>query len=157
MRKVYLLIHAYEFCDTIETKFLGIYSTRKKAHAAQKRYYALKGFCQYPESCFSISPFELDQDKWPGGFVSSDEIYDEFREMTMIVNEMAGVDKTPEQAWEDEDYYYILCEISRRSYSAENASDLAEYMQQLFREYRKTEFDPSVCMETAEKILQNVK
>lgn len=36
MKEVYLLIHTYEFCDSIETKFLGIYSTREKAEEALK-------------------------------------------------------------------------------------------------------------------------
>ena len=156
MRKLYLLIHAYEFCDRMETKFLGIYSARKKAQAAKKRYYSLEGFCQYPESCFSILPFELDQDKWPGGFVSTDEIYNEFRELTIIINEMAGVEKTPENAWEDEDYYYILCEISRLSYDTDNISELAGNMQKLFREYMQIQLNQEICMETAKKLLQNV-
>ncbi len=157
MRKIYLLIHAYEFCDTIETKFLGIYSTSKKAQAAKKRYYLLEGFRQYPESCFSILPFELDQDQWPGGFVSADEIYDEFRALTIIINEMAGVEKAPENAWDDEDYYYILCEISRLSYNTDDISELADYIQQLFREYVKTQIDREICMETAKKLLQHKK
>lgn len=57
MKKVYLLIHTYEFCDSIETKFLGIYSTRKKAEEAKARFLPLKGFNKYPESCFDISSF----------------------------------------------------------------------------------------------------
>ena len=155
MRKLYLLIHAYEFCDRMETKFLGIYSARKKAQAAKKRYYSLEGFCRYPESCFSILPFDLDQDKWLGGFVSTDEIYNQFRELTIIINEMAGIEKTPENAWDDEDYYYILCEISRLSYDTDDISELADYMQKLFREYRQIQLETEICMKTAKKLLQN--
>lgn len=57
--KVYLLTHNYEFCDSIETKFLGIYTSRKKAQEAKLRFLSLTGFNKYPESCFDIQTFSL--------------------------------------------------------------------------------------------------
>ena len=69
---------------------------------------------------------------------------------------MAGVEKTPENAWDDEDYYYILCEISRLSYDTDDISELADYMQKLFREYMQIQIGHEICMETARKLLQNV-
>lgn len=128
MKKVYLLIHTYEFCDSIETKFLGIYSTRKKAEEAKARFYPLEGFRKYPESCFYISSFSLDEDKWHGGFVSSDEIYEEFRELTMIINEMADIEKSPESSWEEKNYYDVLCSISNLSYKTDDISEFAGFI-----------------------------
>lgn len=152
-KKVYLLIHTYEFCDSIETKFLGIYSTRKKAEEAKARYYPLEGFNKYPENCFYISPFSLDNDQWSGGFVSSDELYDEFVELTNIINEIAGIDQSPEDSWKDQNYYDVLCGISNLSYKTDDISELADYIHKMFFYYMEPKIDYDVCRKAAEKLI----
>lgn len=154
--KVYLLTHNYEFCDSIETKFLGIYTNRKKAQEAKLRFLSLTGFNKYPESCFDIQTFSLDEDgrSWREGFTDSQELYDEFVELTNIINEKAGIDKSPEDSWRDQDYYDVLCEISNLSYKTDDVWELADYMNRMFSYYLDPKIDYDVCVEAATRILQ---
>ncbi|MBD5135421.1 MAG: hypothetical protein HDT39_05585 [Lachnospiraceae bacterium] len=155
MKKVYLLIHTYEFCDSIETKFLGIYSTRKKAEEAKARFLPLKGFNKYPESCFDISSFFLDEDSrsWSYGFVDSHEIYDEFVELTSIINEIAGIEKSPEDSWDDQNYYDVLCSISELSYKTDDVTEIADHIKKMFFWYMEPKIDYDVCIKAAERII----
>lgn len=68
---------------------------------------------------------------------------------------MAGIEETPENVWEDEDYYYILCEISNLSYHTDDIQELANYIKQLFWSYKKIKVEDGLCRETAGKILES--
>lgn len=156
MKKLYLLYHAYEFSDNNEIKHLGIYSSLENAEKARQRYIRLAGFSEYPENCFCISGFTPDNDEcWKDGFVNLDTLTEDFRKLTAILNEMAGIKETPENSWKNQDYYYVLCEISALRYRTEDISELAEYIRKMFRNYMKTELNPDLCTRTAEKIMRS--
>lgn len=77
MIKVYLLQHSYkyEICEgvkTDETKIIGIYSTEEKAQEAKEQFKIKKGFDRFPEDCFYIDEYKLDQDNWTDGFITWD-------------------------------------------------------------------------------------
>lgn len=68
MQKVYILEHRYEKGHGyMETKLLGIFSSRQEAEAAIKGYTDLPGFRIHPED-FCIDEFELDEKHWAEGF-----------------------------------------------------------------------------------------
>jgi len=155
MKKFYLLYHAYEFEDGKEIKHLGLYSSRENAEKAKERYFRLTGFSEYPENCFYISEFTLDTDaEWTDGFINSDSIAEDFRNLTIILNETAGISQTPETSWQNDDYYYVLCEISALRYRTENVSELAEYIRKMFADYMDMKINSEVCTRTAEKLLE---
>lgn len=69
---VYLLWHTH-FNENLpggeDVKMIGIYSTEKKAIAAQSRAELLEGFKDSKEG-FEISRNKIDQDEWVSGFVT---------------------------------------------------------------------------------------
>ncbi len=69
--KVFVLEHTHVVYDDVEDiKMMGVYSSRKNALMAKKRYRELPGFRDSPRG-FSISAFEVDQDaEWREGFVT---------------------------------------------------------------------------------------
>ncbi len=155
MEKFYLLYHAYEFEDGKEIKHLGLYSSRENAEKAKERYFRLTGFSEYPENCFYISEFTPDTDaEWTDGFINSDSIAEDFRNLTIILNETAGISQTPETSWQNDNYYYVLCEISALRYRTEDVSELAEYIRKMFANYMDMEINSEVCTRTAEKLLE---
>jgi hypothetical protein len=67
---VFLLWHANELPDGEEdSKFIGAYSTRALAEAAQNRVAQPPGFRDAPEG-FTIDSHEVDRDEWREGFVT---------------------------------------------------------------------------------------
>ncbi len=73
MSAVYLLNHVRELDEEAsEVKCVGIYSSEVKAQAAIARLAMQPGFADYPER-FEIDSYELDEDNWTEGFVSSDD------------------------------------------------------------------------------------
>ncbi len=155
MEKFYLLYHAYEFSDSKEIKHLGLYSSLENAEKAKERYFRLSVFSEYPENCFYISEFMPDTDaEWTDGFVNSDKISEEFRNLTSVLNETAGISQPPETSWQDENYYYVLCEISALRYRTDDVSELAEYIRKMFADYMKIEISHDICTETAQKLLE---
>lgn len=69
---VYLLWHTH-FNEKLpggeDVKMIGVYSTEKKAIAAQSRAELLEGFRDSKEG-FEISRNKIDQDEWVSGFVT---------------------------------------------------------------------------------------
>lgn len=155
MDKFYLLYHAYDFADGREIKHLGLYSSRENAEKAIERYSGLDGFSEYPENCFYISEFTPDNDKeWTDGFINADSIVRDFRKLTIILNGMAGINRTPENSWKDEDYYYVLCEINNLRCRTNDVSELAGYIRKMFAVYMGIEISPDVYIKTAEKLME---
>jgi hypothetical protein len=67
---VFLLWHVRELPGGEEdSKFIGVYSTRALAEAAQKRATLLPGFRDAPKG-FTIDSHEVDRDEWREGFVT---------------------------------------------------------------------------------------
>jgi hypothetical protein len=67
---VYLLQHvAREGSEDEDVKTLGIFSSRKKAEDAIRRFRTLAGFKRYPNG-FYFSRFAVNQLQWLEGFVT---------------------------------------------------------------------------------------
>ena len=67
MRSVYVLQHSYELGGCDETKFIGVYSTRRRAQAAVRRLRRQPGFRDRPND-FHIDEYAIDRDHWVEGF-----------------------------------------------------------------------------------------
>ncbi|MBR1444893.1 MAG: hypothetical protein IJ583_15330 [Firmicutes bacterium] len=155
---VYLLIHSYSFYGYDENKILGIYTSKENASDAIKRYRCLDGFKEYPEECFCIKEYILDKDMdWNGGFVSTDLIEEEFKKLTICFNEWLGINKTAEQAWENDEYYNAICDVNTEIYNATNVSDLAEKIEQIWKKRFKIEKNHDEYIKIAEKIKDEIK
>ena len=155
MKKFYLLYHAYDFADGKEIKHLGLYSSRENAEKAKERYFRLAGFSEYPENCFYISEFTLDTDnEWTDGFISTDSTAGDFRKLTIILNQTAGINDTPEKSWKDDNYYYVLCEINNLRCRTDDISEIARYIRKMFAVYMGIEIDSDLCTKTAEKLME---
>jgi len=68
MKKVYLVNHNYELQGCDEIKFIGIFSSEKKAKKAVKKLKKQKGFKKYKKG-FTIGKCPLNQIYWDGGFI----------------------------------------------------------------------------------------
>lgn len=69
---VYVLWHTHfneKLSGGEDVKMIGVYSTEKKAIAAQSRAELLEGFKDAKEG-FEISRNKIDQDEWVSGFVT---------------------------------------------------------------------------------------
>jgi hypothetical protein len=71
MKSVFILQHSYELSDTgeEEIKFIGVYSTMKKAQEAIERLSVQPGFKDLPDY-FYIDEYKIDQDNWSEGFIT---------------------------------------------------------------------------------------
>ena len=124
-----VLVHTYEYDSIEETKILGVYSSKEKAKAAIDRYIKLDGFKDYPRECFYIMPFIIDEDsEWTEGFVSVDKLETQFRKLTIHFNNWLEYNITPETAWQREDYYNFLCDISNFADTSQGVIELAKYI-----------------------------
>ncbi|WCT55875.1 hypothetical protein PQ456_22460 [Paenibacillus kyungheensis] len=70
MITVFLLQHSYEVNGVENPKIIGIYSSREIAESTIIKYKKIPGFRNYPNEFF-IDGYELDEDNWEEGFVSS--------------------------------------------------------------------------------------
>lgn len=155
MKKFYLLYHAYDFVDGKEIKHIGLYSSRENAEKAKERYFKLSGFSEYPENCFYISEFTPDTDsEWTDGFINTDSITEDFRKLTVILNDTAGINDTPENSWKDENYYYVLCEINALRCRTDDVSELSGYIRKMFSVYMDIEINSDICKRTAERLME---
>ena len=73
--KVYLLQHKYDYeiyegIMTTNAELIGIYSSRQNAEAVKERYKSKNGFNRFPESCFLINEYVLNEDHWTEGFIT---------------------------------------------------------------------------------------
>ena len=76
MEKVYLLEHYYEDDEHEDTKYIGVFSDKKKAKKALKKVKNKPGFNKFPEG-FCISEIIINKSSWAEGFIyyESDEEY----------------------------------------------------------------------------------
>jgi hypothetical protein len=69
MASVFVLQHVHSREDGFEdAKFIGVYSSRKKAQEAVVRMGRLPGFADSPDG-FHIDEYQVDQDHWVEGYV----------------------------------------------------------------------------------------
>ena len=71
---VYLLQHSYEYAIgngrvADETIVLGIFATKADGKRAIAYYKTVKGFRDYPASCFTLDEYEIGKREWVDGFV----------------------------------------------------------------------------------------
>jgi len=69
MNEVWVVQHSYDEDGYEETKFIGVYSTKRKAQAAVNRLRKQPGFSDRPRDFF-VDSYELDIDHWTEGFVT---------------------------------------------------------------------------------------
>ena len=68
MTRVYVVQHLRDDPDGYDdVKFIGVYSTRKKADDAVGQLKLLPGFIDVPEG-FHVQQYEVDKDHWTEGF-----------------------------------------------------------------------------------------
>lgn len=67
MKNVYVLEHSYNIGDRDDTKFIGVYETRKLANEAIERLVDKPGFRDRPDN-FLISEIKLNSGSWTEGY-----------------------------------------------------------------------------------------
>ena len=84
--KVYILWHYYEYdIDGLDLnldaiKAIGIYSSKQKAEEVKERLKPKPGYNKYPEDCFYIDRYRLNEDHWTEGFITWDSETDSWIE-----------------------------------------------------------------------------
>lgn len=115
--------------ETEEFNLIGLYLSEEEAQKAKKRV-ALE--MNIDEELLCVSSTEIGKLQWEGGFVSSDDIYQDFVTLTACFNKWLGIDKSPEESWEDDEYYNALCEVEEVAYRIKDIRELAEYIRQVW-------------------------
>lgn len=112
-----------------EYNLIGLYFSEKEAQEAKKRVLLEMNI---DEALLFVSSTEIGKLQWEGGFVSSDDIYQDFVTLTACFNEWLGIDKNPEESWEDDEYYNALCEVEEVAYKIKDIRELAEYIRKVW-------------------------
>lgn len=73
--KVYLLQHSYDYeiyenIKATNAELIGIYSSLQNAGEVKERYKIKQGFNRYPEKCFLINEYTLNEGRWMEGFIT---------------------------------------------------------------------------------------
>lgn len=69
-KEIYYVEHVYEKDNQEEIKFIGVFSSRKKAQDAINNLILKPGFRDFPIDCFQISEGKLNRSGWEEGFTS---------------------------------------------------------------------------------------
>ena len=115
--------------ETEEFNLIGLYLSEEEAQNAKKRV-ALE--MNIDIELLFVSMEDIGKLQWEGGFVSSDDIYQDFVTLTACFNEWLGIDKNAEESWEDDKYYNALCEVEEVAYRIKDIRELAEYIRQVW-------------------------
>ena len=100
---------------------------------------------------------DIGELQWEGGFVSSDDLYQDSITLTACFNEWLGIDKSPEESWEDNKYYNALCDVEEVAYQIKDTRELAEYIQQVWiRRFEDTSKKFEDYMQIASKIISTM-
>lgn len=134
---IFMRVHMLEYdkevdygdFETEEYNLIGLYLSEEEAQKAKKRV-ALE--MNIDEELLCVSSTEIGKLQWEGGFVSSDDIYQDFVTLTACFNEWLGIDKNAEESWEDDKYYNALCEVEEVAYRIKDIRELAEYIRQVW-------------------------
>ena len=68
MKYVYVVQHSHSVGDCDDTKFIGVFSSEKKALKAIKKLKKQKGFKQYKKD-FYINKYPINKTYWKEGFI----------------------------------------------------------------------------------------
>lgn len=115
--------------ETEEYNLIGLYLSEEEAQNVKKRAILEMNI---DEELLYVSSTEIGELQWEGGFVSSDDIYQDSIILTACFNKWLGIDKSPEESWEDDEYYNALCDVEEVAYRIKNIRELAEYIQQVW-------------------------
>ena len=81
MEQICLVQHCYEVADFDEVKYIGAYSSEKRAKEAVERLMHLSGFKEFSREHFSLEIYRLNEDAdWKGGFYHAVDEGDEYDE-----------------------------------------------------------------------------
>lgn len=161
MKKCYLLQHSYEilyYNQIFEcTKIIGVYLTKEKADNVIKRYIKIKGFNKYPESCFYIDEYLIDEDNWEEGFINSDEIDYELNSIAECIKNWLGYNQATEELLKDIVFYNIVWEIIKYINDDTEEKHLSEYINEIFKAKNYITINNYDCLLLAKSILEKVK
>lgn len=115
--------------ETEEYNLIGLYLSEEEAQEAKKR---VASEMNIDEALLFVSSSEIGKLQWEGGFVSPDDLYQDFVTLTACFNEWLGIDKSPEESWEDNKYYNALCDVDEAAYKIKDVRELAEYIRQVW-------------------------
>jgi len=73
MDDIFKVDHVYELNDIEECKFIGVFSSKKKAEDAVQQLINQPGFKEYPIESFQINKIKVDRVGWQEGFFSTDK------------------------------------------------------------------------------------
>ena len=139
--------------ETEEFNLIGLYLS-EEAQKAKKRV-ALE--MNIDIELLFVSMEEIGKLQWEGGFVSSDDIYQDFVTLTACFNKWLGIDKSPEESWEDDEYYNALCEVEEVAYKIKDIRELAEYIRQVWiRRFDDTSKNFEDYMQIADNIISTM-
>ena len=140
--------------ETEEYNLIGLYLLEEEAQKAKKRV-ALE--MNIDEELLCVSSTEIGKLQWEGGFVSSDDIYQDSITLTACFNKWLGIDKSPEESWEDDEYYNALCEVEEVAYKIKDIRELAEYIRQVWiRRFDDTSKNFEDYMQIADNIISTM-
>ena len=74
MEFVYRIDHVYEVDGIEEVKFIGVFSTMKKAQEVVNQLISEPGFRDYPIDAFQINKTKIDRVGWSEGFCSWEDL-----------------------------------------------------------------------------------
>lgn len=135
---IFMRIHMLEYnkeidygdFETEEYNLIGLYLSEDEAQNAKNR---VVSEMNIDADLLFVSSTEIGKyNEWEGGFVSSDDLYQNFEILTDCFNKWLGINKSPEESWEDDEYYNALCDIEQVAYKIKNIKELAEYIQQIW-------------------------
>lgn len=137
--------------ETEEYNLIGLYLSEEDAQNAKNKV-ALE--MDIDTDLLFVSSTDIGKLQWDGGFVSTDDLYWDFQNLTSCFNEWLGINKSPEESWEDDKYYNALCDVETEAYKIKDTKELAEHIQQVWiRRFNDTSKNFEDYMQIAKKII----
>ncbi len=140
--------------ETEEYNLIGLYLSEEEAQNAKRR---IVSEMNIDTDLLFVSSEDTGKLQWEEGFVSSDDLYQDSITLTACFNEWLGIDKSPEESWEDNKYYNALCDVEEVAYQIKDTRELAEYIQQVWiRRFEDTSKKFEDYMQIASKIISTM-
>ncbi len=140
--------------ETEEYNLIGLYLSEEEVQNAKRR---IVSEMNIDTDLLFVSAADIGELQWEGGFVSSDDLYQDSITLTACFNEWLGIDKSPEESWEDNKYYNALCDVEEVAYQIKDTRELAEYIQQVWiRRFEDTSKKFEDYMQIASKIISTM-
>lgn len=158
VKEIYVLCHLYKYVndegdESEEGKILGLYTSKKKAKKAAKRYYKLPGFNKYPFDCFRIDKYVVDKDSdWVGGFFNPDDIlFHIVKKNIDLWNPEGLLPHAP-----DNEYDIETRQIAKQLKINHTVDEVAEIISRVCSEAFGREYEIRYCHEIAEAIFNDL-